>query len=177
MYRDGLYVEKDFDKYKIIIENLYEELDGTYNIGAPLPEICVRLAAIRESEGRINDAVGLLRQGKKMLSSRIGYNPFFGNFSIMKELISDLYRLTEFDREHFDLYDLYYLLEKPVKVCYEYKERHFTIESVREDDGSVSVCYNGRWYHTFTDALMKTKIDGHAVTLDAWRMKNFEVKR
>ncbi len=177
MYRNGFYVEKDFDRFKSIIENLYMELNGTFNVCDPLPEICVRLAAICESEGRINDAVSLLRQGKSKLSSRIGYDPFFGNFSIMESLIKGLYRLTDFDYNRFDLYDLYYLLEKPVKVCYEYKGRYFTIESVREDDGSVSVCYNGKWYHSFTDALMKTKIDGHAVTLDAWKMKGFEVKK
>ena len=109
---------------------MYIELYGTFNIEDPLSEIYVRLAAIRESEGDINEAVRLLRQGKKMLSSRIGFDPFFGNFSIMKSLISDLYRLIEFDYKNFNLYDLYYLLEKPVRVCYEYKDRYYTIESV-----------------------------------------------
>ena len=175
MYRNGYYVDKDLNKFKSIIENLYVRLNGTYNVCDPLPEICVRLAFVRETEGKTDEAVRLLRQGKQMLSSRIGYDPFFGNFSIMKGLIKDLYRLSEFDYDHFDLYDLYYLLEKPVKVSYEYKGRKYSIESAAEDDGSLSVCYNGKWYHTFTDALIKAKVDGHAVTLDAWRMKNFEV--
>ena len=124
----------------------------------------------------IDEAVSLLLEGKSMLSSRIGYDHFFGNFSIMEEMINYLYRLKKFDRTKFDLYDLYYLLKEPITVRFSYEDKEYTVESVREDDDTMSVCFDGKWYHTLTDALMVTQgNNGYYITLAPWRMKDFEV--
>ena len=176
MYRYGYYVEKDFGKFKEIIESLYNYYHWTDMVDDPLPEICIRLAAVREQEGMIDEAVSLLLEGKSMLSSRIGYDHFFGNFSIMEEMVNYLYRLKKFDRTKFDLYDLYYLLKEPVKVRFSYEDKEYIVESVREDDDTMSVCFDGKWYHTLTDALLVTQgNDGYYITIAAWRMKDFEV--
>ena len=175
MYHKGCFVKRDYEKYKRIIEKLYLKLCGTSNIYDPLPEICVRLASIREKEGNASESVCLLRKGKSMLASRIEYDPFFGNFSIMSSLISDLYRLSEFDYHNFDLYDLYYLLKKSVKIGFDYNGKRCFVESVIEDDGSVSICFNNKWYHNFTDALINSKVDGQPITLNHRRIKNFKV--
>ncbi|SEL53121.1 hypothetical protein SAMN02910353_02815 [Ruminococcus sp. YRD2003] len=176
MYRYGQYVNQDFEKFKEIIESLYNYYHWTDMVDDPLPEICIRLAAVREKEGKTQEAVSLLLEGKSMLSSRIGFDHFFGNFAIMENMVSDLYRLTEFDRTNFDLYDLYYLMKEPAKIRFSYNEREYIVESVLEDDGTISICFDGKWYHTLTDALMATQgDDGNYVTLDAWKMKDFEV--
>lgn len=175
MYHNGYYVEKDDAKYKEIIERLYKAFRGTNYVEDPLPELCTRLAGIREQEGDIEEAVRLLREGKSMLSSRIGYNPFFGNFSIMRGLIRDLFRLTPLDREHFDLYDLYAVFEEPVTVTFTYKGKLYTITSSREEDGSVAVCFQDKWYRSIHDMLMNAQLDGHHMTLSPWRMKDFAV--
>ena len=39
---------------------------------------------------------------------------------IMKYLIEDLYKLLDFDWYDINFYDLYYALQSPVKVTYEY---------------------------------------------------------
>ena len=176
MYRYGYYVKQDFDKFREIIESLYDQYHLTNMVEDPLPEICIRLAAAREYEGRTDEAVSLLLEGKSMLRSRIGFDHFFGNFAIMEDIISDLYRLKEFDKTRFDLYDLYYLLKEPVKVRFCYEGKEYTVESVCEDDGSMSVCFDGKWFHSLTDALMATKgDDGNYLTLKAWKMNGFEV--
>jgi tetratricopeptide (TPR) repeat protein len=175
MYHNGYYVKKDDEKYREIIERLYKVYHGTFYVDEPLPELCTRLARIRKQEGKTDEAISLLLEGKSMLSSRIGYNPFFGNLSIMKYLIRDLYSLKPFDIQNFDFYDLYYLLEKPNKVRFTFFERPHIIESSLEDDGTVAICYDGKWYRTFDDVLTKAKLDGDPITLQTWRMKNFEV--
>lgn len=176
MYRYGHYVKQNFKKFKEIIESMYNYYHCSNMVDDPLPEICIRLAVVREHEGRIDEAVSLLLEGKSMLRSRIGFDHFFGNFSIMEEIIDNLYRLKDFDKTNYDLYDLYYLLKKPVKIRFDYKGKEYIVESVCEDDGTMSVCFDGKWFHTLTDALMKTKNDdGYYITLSAWKMKDFEV--
>ena len=175
MYHNGYYVEKDDAKYKEIIERLYRAFRGTNYVEDPLPELCTRLAGIREAEGDIPEAIRLLREGKSMLSSRIGYNPFFGNFSIMRGLIHDLYRLTPLDRNNFDLYDLYEVFTEPVTVSFSFKGKTYTIESSKEEDGSIAVCFNGKWYRSIGDMLMQAELDGYHITLSPWKMKNFTI--
>ena len=157
MYRYGLYVHQDFDKFKEIIESLYSYYKWTDMVDDPLPEICIRLAYIRECEGNTDEAVKLLLEGKSMLSSRIGFDHFFSNFSIMENMVNDLYRLREFDKSKFDLYDLYYLLKEPTKVRFTYEGKEYIVESVCEEDGSMSVCCNGKWYRSLTDMLMNQR--------------------
>ena len=175
MYHNGYYVEKDEEKYKEIIERLYRVFRRTNYVEDPLPELCVRLAGIREREGDIPEAIRLIREGKSMLSSRIGYNPFFGNYSIMQGLIRDLYRLTPLDKNKFDLFDLYEVFREPVTVRFTFEGKQYTIESSREPDGSVAVCFQGKWYRSVNDMLMIAKLGEYLMTLSPWKMKNFEV--
>lgn len=175
MYHYGYYVEKDDSKYKEIVERLYRAFCKTNNVEDPLPELCTRLAGIREAEGNIPEAIRLLKEGKSMLSSRIGYNPFFGNFSIMRGLIHDLYRLIPLDKEHLGLFDLYEVFKEPVTVTFNYKERKYTITSSREEDGSVAVCFLGKWYRSIDDMLMRAELNGCHMTLSAWRFKNITI--
>jgi TPR repeat protein len=177
MYHNGYYVEKDESKYKEIIERLYKAFHGTYYVDEPLPELCTRLAGIRKQEGKTDEAVQLLLEGKSMLASRIGYDKFFGNLSIMKNLICELYSMIPFDGTNFDFYDLYYLLEKPVKVhfTFNFDWKPHTIESTLEDDGTIAICFDGKWFRTFDDVITKGKIEGNPIALSTWRMKDFEV--
>ena len=130
----------------------------------------------RKNTSNYDDAVSLLLEVKSSLASRIGFDHFFGNFSIMEEMVNYLYRLKKFDRTKFDLYDLYYLLKEPVKIKFNYKGKEYIVESSKEDDGNMALCFDGKWYHSLTDALMKTKDnEGYYITLSAWKMKDFEV--
>ncbi|MBR7007506.1 MAG: sel1 repeat family protein [Ruminococcus sp.] len=175
MYKNGYYVKADYHKYKEIIEDLYLELEGSDRADQPYPEVCTRLAGIREEEGRTDEAVELLRKAKSMLRSRIGFDPFFGNYSIMVGIINDLYRLTEFDEQHFDLYDLYYLFKKPVKIKFTYNGEDCFVESVQEPDGSLSVKYGEHWYRSVDAFLKNAKIDDKRLTMIPFKLSRFEV--
>lgn len=176
MYRNGYYVKKDFAKFSEIISDLYEIYRDTDDAFDPLPEICIRLAAVREYEGRKDEAVSLLLNGKRMLVTRISYSHFFGDLSIMEAMVNDLYRLKELDRTSFDLYDLYYLMKEPVKVSFSLAGENFTVISVREDNGTMSVCINGKWYYSLTDALMNFRNKhGIYITNAPWEIKDFTV--
>ncbi len=145
MYKNGYYVEKDQAKYEQMIEELYLQVKDMNNVFDPVPEVFTRLAKIRTSQGREDDAVELYLYAKDFLAQRIVYNAFFGNLNIMKWLIDDLYKLIEFDEEYFDFHDLYYLLKTPHKITFIYEDEEQQLESVQEGD-ECSVCFNGKWF-------------------------------
>ena len=101
MYKNGYFVEKDYEKYRQIIEELYPKVEYAQYLGEPLPEIFTRLAHIRKEEGKTDEAIDLYLRTKDFQAQRISCNDFFGDLNIMKWLIDDLYKLIEFNREDF----------------------------------------------------------------------------
>lgn len=159
MYKNGYYVEKDMETYRKIIEDLYEKIQKCRYVDDPVPEVCTRLAHIRMDDGKEDEAVSLFLKAKDWLAQRIRYNAFFGNLSIMKWLIDDLYGLIEFDEELFDFFDLYYLLKTPHVIGFAYDKKEQRVESVMEG-GECTVCYNGKWFRSRDDFFRDALIEG-----------------
>ena len=174
MYKNGYYVEKDYKKYKRIIERLYEDVKDMENPFAPVPEIFTRLASIRTKEGKTDEAIRLYCEAKDVLAQRIEDNPFFGNLTIMKYLIKNLYELKAPDLKNIDLFDLYELLTKPVKVSFMYDGEEFIVEAL-EEDGEVIISFDGKWYRTTDDFFAKASIDGLRLVVIGWGLYDFEV--
>ena len=174
MYKNGYFVEKDFEKYKEIIEKIYSYIKyrGDYHI----PEICTRLAKIRSDEGDTEEALALYDRARAQLSYRIQDNPFFGNLTIMKHLILDTYALREFDKSDMGLYDLYYVLSTPAKVTFVFDFDKHTAESETQEDGSVAVCFDGKWFRTVDDFFAKAEINGELLTALYEELYDFEVE-
>lgn len=147
MYKNGYYVEQDYEKYKAIIEELYPKVIKARYLNEPVPEICTRLAMIRKEEGNIDEAVRLLYQAKNFQAQRLRYNNFFGDINIMKWLIDDLYEMTEFDEYDFDLFDCMWLLrgQESVTIGFFYKDMPLTIEAVVEN-GELTIRWGNEVY-------------------------------
>lgn len=175
MYKNGYGVDKDYEKYKEIIESLYPKVKTACYLHEPLPEIATRLARIREEQGRIDDAVSLYFQARDFLAQRIKYSPFFGNLNIMMWLIDDLYKLVEFDEEDIDLFDLYYLLKSPNRVTFYYEEKPQSVESA-EAEGEIAVCFNGKWFRNREDFFAKAELDGMLLTAIQSELYGFRVE-
>ena len=175
MYRNGYYVEKDQKKYEQIIEDLYPKVKDMNNVFDPVPEVFTRLARIRTSQGREEEAVNLYLYAKDFLAQRIRHNAFFGNLNIMKWLIDDLYELIEFDEEYFDFFDLYYLLRTPHKVSFIYEDNEQSLESVMEGN-ECTVCFNGKWFHSRDDFFKDGCIGNTKLTAIYDKLYGLEVK-
>lgn len=147
MYKNGYYVEQDYDKYCETIERLYHEVKYDNWMDEPLPEIFLRLSVIRREQGRIDDAIKLLINARAALEVELEYNPFFGTLRNMEWAINDFYELTEIDYSDLRLFDLYYLLKKPCKVKFKYENAEFEIESFKED-GMITVKFGDKWYRS-----------------------------
>lgn len=163
MYKNGYYVEKNQAKYEEIIEELYPVVKDMNDVFDPVPEVFTRLAAIRVSQGKQDEAIELYLYAKDFLAQRIRYSAFFGNLNIMKWLIDALYDLTELDVDDFDFFDLYYLLKTPHKITFFYRKDRQTLESVQEEAG-CSVCFNGKWFRDRDDFFKEACIGNTKLT-------------
>ena len=174
MYKNGYYVEKDYDKYKEIIEDLYNDIRNRGGYDGIVPEIYTRMARIRTEEGDVKEALRLYDIAREVLAYRIQYNQFWGNLNIMKWMINDIYAMREFNPDHFELYDLYYLLLKPVKVRFLFEEKVHEIEAV-EEEGQVVIRFDDHWYRTVDDLFMNAELDGEPLTMRYEELYDFEV--
>lgn len=174
MYRNGYYVEKDEAEYRRRIGELYAEMQEAPEPPALAPEIGLRQAQIWAAQGRTEDAVRLYCEAKAVLAQRLCGDRFFGNFNIMRTLIGELYALTEFDPADFDLYDLYYLLEKPASVQFTYRGKKHSVRALCED-GACPIQFEGAWYRTPDDFIRGAKLGDAYLTDIAPRLRAFEV--
>ena len=163
MYRYGCSVEKDEKKYREMIEEAYEQVKNPKFLNDPFPEIALRLAGIRDEQGRKDEAVKLLRKAKEFMAERLSVEAFWGHIEVMGRIVRYLYKLTKFDKERADFYDLFYLTEKPGKYMICYRNKKYEIK-VEEEDGERAIGYAGKWYRSFEDFCQKAMIGKNCVT-------------
>ena len=174
MYKNGYYVEKDMAKYKEIIEDLYERVKDETFLGAPVPDIFVRLAAIRSDEGKKEEALELYFKAKDYLRQQLARNAFFGSINVMKGIVKAIHELQGFDDTDFDCFDLLSVFDQPMKVIFRYKHKKYEVESVQEEEGN-SVRFGDKWYRSCEDFLVKAEIDGKRIIDINMELYGFEV--
>ena len=174
MYKNGYFVEKDYGKYKEIIEGLYPKVKKARRLNEPLPEIFTRLAKIRSEEGNVKEALRLYDRAKDFLAQRIQTHSFFGDLNIMKWMAEDIYKLRAFDAEEMWLYDLYYLLKTPNQVLFKFEETTHEVEAV-EEDGAIVIRFDDHWFRTIDDFFQKAELDGELLTTRYEELYDFEV--
>ncbi len=174
MYKNGYYVQKDYPKYVQIIKNLYPKIQGATNTFDPVPEIYSRLAKIYVEEGNEDQAIQLLLIAKEFQSQRLIYSQFFGDLTIMKYIVNDLYSLIQFDPDYMDLFDLYYALQKPCKVAIEILGEDHILEA-KYEDGLFYICMDNKNYEDVDQFFLKAKINGEPISTQYVNVNYIEI--
>lgn len=174
MYKNGYYVQKDYPKYVQIIKDLYPKIQGATNTFDPVPEIYSRLAKIYVEEGNEDQAIQLLLIAKEFQSQRLIYSQFFGDLTIMKYIVNDLYSLIQFDPDYMDLFDLYYALQKPCKVAIEILGEDHIIEA-KYEDGLFYICMDDKNYEDVDQFFLKAKINGEPLSTQYVNVNYIEI--
>lgn len=174
MYKNGYYVQKDYPKYVQIIKDLYPKIQGATNTFDPVPEIYSRLAKIYVEEGNEDQAIQLLLIAKEFQSQRLIYSQFFGDLTIMKYIVNDLYSLIQFDPDYMDLFDLYYALQKPCKVAIEILGEDHIIEA-KYEDGLFFICMDDKNYEDVDQFFLKAKINGEPLSTQYLNVNYIEI--
>lgn len=166
MYHNGYGVEKDDEKYKAILLEIFAKIKDTNQLFDPYPEVAHRLADILINEGHGVDAIEMLLKGKSFIVQRIRYNPFWGNFIVCRRTVTLLYKVIEFDEDSFDFFDLFYLFTKPHTVKLTYNGKQFLIESFF-DEGEMRVKCGDKLYKSTENFLTNALFDGkHTYVID-----------
>ena len=176
MYRRGYYVENDPGRFRKIIEELYGKLKKERNPYSKAPEVFVRLAEIREADGKNGEALSLYEAARPMIARRIADSGFFGDRTIMKEIMGGIYRLQPEGPDEIYLHDLYHLLDQPCTVRFRFEGRPQEVQSL-EEDGAVVIRYGSRWFRTTDDFFTGAEIDGERLTALYAELYAFEVVR
>ncbi len=156
MYRFGCYVEKDEDKYREMINEVYEDIEIPTYIDLPYPEIAYRKAGILLEDGLVNEAVQLLRKSKRFMSERLSEYIFWGHVEMMGRIVNKIYELVPFSKDHFDFYDLFYLTKHPAKISFKYAGRPLELEA--SDDDEPAIGFQGKWYRNFAEFCEKADL-------------------
>ena len=196
MYRRGLYVKKDPAKYRRIIEDLYREITRNrkwyiQNPYSKLPEVYLRMGEILAEDGQTKKALKLFETARTVLARRIQDSCFFGDRTIMKELIVRIYELRgrnpgETDSRNpgetggrnpgetggradsnigddFELYDLYELLKSPCLIRFIFEGEEHEAEAL-EEDGVLVIRFDDKWYRTVDDFFAEAQIGTEKLT-------------
>ena len=173
MYKNGYAVEKDYERYKMIIERLYIRLKRDNFRRGPVSDVLTRYARIRADEGKIDEAVSTYKTAKEYLAGRLEWNGFFGDRNVMKWMIGDMYKITKPDMDNLDLYDLYYLLTKPWKGYIVTTDEKIAIESVIEGEACV-IRYGDKWFRDTDDFFARAEIYGERITAHYYDISVYE---
>lgn len=174
MYKNGYYVQKDYPKYVQIIKDLYPKIQGATNTFDPVPEIYSRLAKIYVEEGNEDQAIQLLLIAKEFQSQRLIYSQFFGDLTIMKYIVNDLYSLIQFDPNYMDLFDLYYALQKPCKVAIEILGDDHIIEA-KYEDGLFYICMDDKNYEDVDQFFLHAKVNEEPISTQYVNVNYIEI--
>lgn len=160
MYRFGLHVEKDVQKYQDMVYELFDEIGEPGTIGTPFPEVAYRVAGIETEKGNTEKAVELLIRAKRFLAERLYYDNYWGSINIMERIVKKMYSLTDFDRNCFDFYDIFHLAGNSDTVEFFYDSEVHRIEFM--EDGSISL--DGKWYVDIKEFIEKASLGGRRIT-------------
>lgn len=174
MYKNGYYATKNYEKYKNIIETLYEKYkdlwDSPEDSYSPIAEVFMRLAEIKLEDGKTDEAISLYTQAKESLKYRISEHPFFDDLQLMKTLIHDLYQLTPFNINQSDFFDLYHLLTTPGTITIELNQQQYEI-NVEQEEGNCVIEFLDTWYKNSNEFMAKAKYHESLLTEIYYKIK------
>lgn len=184
MYRNGFYVVKDEERYISLITHLHDMMTSPAYKGMPvysLPEIDLRLADITlhhdHSAYAGEHALQYLSEARYVMQRRlVSDGGFFGDFNIMKNIEMQIYQIAEFIPEEMDLYDLYYVMQKPCRVTFFHENYPHVITAVKKDNGIV-INADHRWYASIDEYMQTGKIDGESIPAAFENCDRFSVEK
>ena len=175
MYKNGYGVEQSYDSFVSIIEGLYDKythytLDPNSRVG-----VLTRMARIRKNQGNNDEALKIFKFAKDIIvNERLPINPFFGDINVLKWITQDIYSIKEFDYNNFDLFDVFYLVDKVKMVTFEYKGEIIEI-NIDYQNENIKVSCMGKVYSSYEEFLNKAVIGKENISSKSRSFKNFKI--
>lgn len=195
MYKNGYYVDKDLDKYREIIDLLFERAENDDIGGHSGVEVYLRYADAHKNDDDLKQVGIAINKAYSNLYHKLCFDNFFGDYSNMKwcvelahEIMEDVYPMVD----GIDLYDLYVLFKKPFKglretgpseysvvdthkVSFSFEDKTYFIEAYEEDDGNISVKFEDKWYRSVHEFMLNAKLADKPISYSCPYMGSWEV--
>lgn len=176
MYKYGLYVKKDMQKYMDLTYGVYDfyvENDAEYAMLC-IDYVILELAKIERQRRNFDKSIEFCLQARENAVLNCFYG---GNVSnTLCEVIKLLYELTEFDGSDMDLFDLLYLFEKPCKVRIKFRDEQIIAQSIAFNGGMMIEC-GGNYFRNTKEFLNKYTIQGKSIVKLYEDVEDIEVIR
>lgn len=169
MYHYGQYVEKDIDKCRELLEDLFskvkkERSDPIFFISTLFPEVALRLVQLHIEEEKENLLdLYCLYDARDILAIRQQRAPFWGNIKTMHRILETTKNLCGTDYKFSDLYDLLILDTETGLAIFDYNDEEYRIE-IFPHDGEIIYQFGDKWFHGAEDFLERARIDNQQIT-------------
>ncbi|MBQ9046387.1 MAG: sel1 repeat family protein [Solobacterium sp.] len=171
MYRLGQYVEKDLNKCREILGPLFEKvLDEAdypfFRTSTLFPEIALRMVQTDRAEGlHAEYHYECLALAAEFLAARQQNAPFWGNISLMREILETSGKIYITDAKLPDIYSLLVCNVSCGTITFVYNSTVHTIDIFMQDAKTVWQ-YENKWYQGAEDFLERARINGRRITTD-----------
>lgn len=157
MYKNGLYVKKNYNKYVKLIESIPKEFIsvGGENVLPFIDFAFIELARIYKEKGDCEKCLEYAYKAKELNDSTT-YE--FLEVTKMPEILDIIYSVIPFDKDDMDVYDLLYLFKQPAKAKFYAKGKEYNIESINLN-GYCMVKFNDKYYKNAIEFFNKAVID------------------
>ncbi len=158
MFKNGLHVKKNYNKYVKMIESIPEEFisAGGKRVLPCIDFAFVELAKIYKEKG---DKAKCLHNAYRAQDLNDSRRFHFLEISRMPEILDIIYSMIPFDENDMDIYDLLYLLKKPAKAMFFANGKQYKVESV-DMNGYCMVKFKNKYYKNAKEFFNKASIDG-----------------
>ncbi len=174
MIENGYYVEQNHSMYVELIEKAYLDVKDRKNLQVPVPEVFWRLAKIRVEQGCLDQADSLCCYAIDFLAQRLRYHAISEDLRLMKDLMNLRYSIIKFDAAWFQFYDLFYLLQSPVQICFTYAGKEQKLEALMED-GACVIHFNDKWYRNVDVFFANACVNNQRLTAVYAELDEFKI--
>lgn len=189
MYKDGLYVSKDYDKYVAIVRMIHSDLEPTselrksdgshYEVMKRMGEITLKeYFDLQDELWALDDEIAEKGQESSNYRYAAKYNladcikevaEIKEKLETMQEIIALIYESIDHDIEEVDenddIYDLFHFLERTGKLNLVYKNRRYKIEN-RYRYGTMAIHFQNKWYRNLSDFFYKATLGENIPIVD-----------
>ncbi len=172
MYRDGLYVEKDDQKYRELLDELYQIFLDEKWYENDRPEAYIDVAEMLWKEGKTEKGFEMIAKACDDICTWIrDYNTDVERLAAVNEA---KYKLVPIDLTGLEPWDITELVKKPGVIRFTCEGRKYEIHVIRDNDENV-IFFEGKYYRDVKKLVTTANIGEEPFHGAMFRTENWEV--
>lgn len=157
-----------------ILEELNHKTDEDESLRGAATDVFEALADMYLAEGDEDKALPLYLKSKYCTAENLAMRMVPYSQRDIAAFMEKLHRLSSYQPDEYDLYDLYWLMKEPVKVRFGHDGERFLVKSFYED-GEIHIKFGSRAYRSVADFIERAEIDGTRIQALFFELDSMEV--